>query len=65
VGSGGHPSAPHRPPSLSARRPGDDSPLALPRTRKELQEALYRGLPASLTQPVVVRSKVGSTVSTK
>merc|ERR1711881_370057 len=37
---------------------GGDSPLAVPRNTKELGEALYRGLPSSLTAPVVVRSKV-------
>merc|ERR1712038_772492 len=37
---------------------GGDSPLAMPRNTKELGEALYRGLPSSLTAPVVVRSKV-------
>merc|ERR1711974_93975 len=31
---------------------------AMPRNTKELGEALYRGLPSSLTAPVVVRSKV-------
>jgi len=36
----------------------EESPLAMPRNRKELHEVLYRGLPPSLTQPVVVRSKV-------
>merc|ERR1712088_921111 len=40
------------------RRVGGDSPLAMPRNTKELGEALYRGLPSSLTAPVVVRSKV-------
>ena len=30
----------------------------MPRTKKELHEVLYSGLPSSLTQPVVVRSKV-------
>ena len=30
----------------------------MPRNTKELGEALYRGLPSSLTAPVVVRSKV-------
>merc|ERR1712088_449544 len=39
-------------------RVGGDSPLAMPRNTKELGEALYRGLPSSLTAPVVVRSKV-------
>merc|ERR1711963_893687 len=39
-------------------RIGGDSPLAMPRNTKELGEALYRGLPSSLTAPVVVRSKV-------
>merc|ERR1712198_511401 len=42
----------------SAARLGGDSPLAMPRNTKELGEALYRGLPSSLTAPVVVRSKV-------
>merc|ERR1711974_204730 len=42
----------------SAARIGGDSPLAMPRNTKELGEALYRGLPSSLTAPVVVRSKV-------
>merc|ERR1712088_703268 len=37
---------------------GGDSPLAMPRNTKELGEALYRGLPSSLTAPVVMRSKV-------
>merc|ERR1711878_262589 len=37
---------------------GGDSPLGMPRNTKELGEALYRGLPSSLTAPVVVRSKV-------
>merc|ERR1711974_164291 len=40
------------------QRIGGDSPLAMPRNTKELGEALYRGLPSSLTAPVVVRSKV-------
>merc|ERR1712020_543732 len=40
------------------QRAGGDSPLAMPRNTKELGEALYRGLPSSLTAPVVVRSKV-------
>merc|ERR1719357_251423 len=30
----------------------------MPRTKKELQEAVYRTLPQSLTQPCIVRSKV-------
>merc|ERR1712128_387126 len=36
----------------------DESPMTLPRTKKEFQEAIYRTLPPSLTQPCVVRSKV-------
>jgi len=36
----------------------DESPLGMPRNTKELHEVLYGGLPSSLTQPVVVRSKV-------
>merc|ERR1711892_590868 len=36
----------------------DESPMTLPRTKKEFQEAMYRTLPPSLTQPCVVRSKV-------
>jgi len=36
----------------------EDSPMALPRNRKEFTEVLYRGLPQGLTQPCVVRSKV-------
>ena len=36
----------------------DESPMTLPRTKKEMQEALYRTLPPSLTQPCIVRSKV-------
>merc|ERR1712228_281120 len=36
----------------------DESPMPMPRTKKELQESIYRTLPSSLTQPVVVRSKV-------
>merc|ERR1711970_613106 len=36
----------------------DESPMTLPRTKKEFQEAMYRTLPQSLTQPCVVRSKV-------
>merc|ERR1719237_2010597 len=46
------------PSKASAARVGGDSPLAMPRNTKELGEALYRGLPSSLTAPVVVRSKV-------
>merc|ERR1719397_2469547 len=45
-------------PSKALARVGGDSPLAMPRNTKELGEALYRGLPSSLTAPVVVRSKV-------
>jgi len=36
----------------------DESPMTLPRTKKELTEAVYRTLPPSLTQPCIVRSKV-------
>merc|ERR1719228_2609550 len=36
----------------------DESPMTLPRSKKEFQEAMYRTLPPSLTQPCVVRSKV-------
>merc|ERR1711892_1272331 len=36
----------------------DESPMTLPRTKKEMQEAIYRTLPPSLTQPCIVRSKV-------
>jgi len=36
----------------------DESPMTLPRTKKEFQEAMYRTLPQSLTQPCVVRSTV-------
>eukprot|EP00090_Calanus_glacialis_P017720 TRINITY_DN2752_c0_g1_i5.p1 TRINITY_DN2752_c0_g1~~TRINITY_DN2752_c0_g1_i5.p1 ORF type:complete len:1757 (-),score=501.37 TRINITY_DN2752_c0_g1_i5:475-5592(-) len=36
----------------------DESPMTLPRTKKEFQEAVYRTLPPSLTQPCIVRSKV-------
>merc|ERR1719348_1226035 len=32
--------------------------MTLPRTKKELQEAVYRTLPPSLVQPCIVRSKV-------
>merc|ERR1712106_332807 len=32
--------------------------MTLPRTKKEMQEAIYRTLPPSLTQPCIVRSKV-------
>jgi len=32
--------------------------MTMPRTKKELQEAVYRTLPQSLTQPCIVRSKV-------
>merc|ERR1712032_707899 len=46
------------PSKASAARVGGDSPLAMPRNTQELGEALYRGLPSSLTAPVVVRSKV-------
>merc|ERR1712088_1298796 len=46
------------PSKASSARVGGDSPLAMPRNTKELGEALYRGLPSSLTAPVVVRSKV-------
>merc|ERR1719336_2867968 len=34
------------------------SPMTMPRTKKELTEAVYRTLPTSLVQPCVVRSKV-------
>merc|ERR1711936_526291 len=34
------------------------STLTLPRTKKELTDAVYRTLPPSLTQPCIVRSKV-------
>merc|ERR1712106_963167 len=36
----------------------DESPMTLPRTKKEMTEAIYRTLPPSLTQPCIVRSKV-------
>merc|ERR1712106_1231047 len=36
----------------------DESPMTLPRTKKEMQEAIYRTLPPSLTQPCIVRSEV-------
>jgi len=36
----------------------EESPMTMPRTKKELQEAVYRTLPQSLTQPCIVRSKV-------
>merc|ERR1712106_281076 len=36
----------------------DESPMTLLRTKKEMQEAIYRTLPPSLTQPCIVRSKV-------
>ena len=40
-------------------RTGDEeSPMTLPRTKKELTDAVYRTLPPSLTQPCIVRSKV-------
>merc|ERR1711970_857500 len=45
--------------NVDAERDGDEeSPMTLPRTKKELTDAVYRTLPPSLTQPVVVRSKV-------
>merc|ERR1719450_461689 len=34
------------------------SPMTMPRTKKELTDAVYRTLPTSLVQPCVVRSKV-------
>jgi len=36
----------------------ESSPLTLPRSAKEVQEAVYARLPVSLTQPVRVRSKI-------
>merc|ERR1719495_2868218 len=36
----------------------EESPMTMPRPKKELQEAVYRTLPQSLTQPCIVRSKV-------
>eukprot|EP00092_Neocalanus_flemingeri_P008461 GFUD01009118.1.p1 GENE.GFUD01009118.1~~GFUD01009118.1.p1 ORF type:complete len:1981 (+),score=531.91 GFUD01009118.1:270-6212(+) len=36
----------------------DESPMTLPRSKKEFQEAMYKTLPTSLTQPCIVRSKV-------
>merc|ERR1712033_66130 len=45
--------------STEAERNGDEeSPMTLPRTKKELTDAVYRTLPPSLTQPCIVRSKV-------
>jgi len=45
--------------NIEAERNGEDeSPMTLPRTKKELTEAVYRTLPPSLTQPCIVRSKV-------
>jgi len=45
--------------STEAERNGtEESPMTLPRTKKELQEAVYRTLPPSLVQPCIVRSKV-------
>merc|ERR1712121_215327 len=45
--------------NVEAERTGDEeSPMTLPRTKKELQEAVYRTLPPSLVQPCIVRSKV-------
>merc|ERR1712037_877909 len=58
VGSLGGSKPAQDPSKPSAARVGGDSPLAMPRNTKELGEALYRGLPSSLTAPVVVRSKV-------
>merc|ERR1712142_1123040 len=36
----------------------EESPMTMPRTKKELQEAVYRTLQQSLSQPCIVRSKV-------
>merc|ERR1712241_50349 len=58
MGSLGGNKAAQDPSKASSARIGGDSPLAMPRNTKELGEALYRGLPSSLTAPVVVRSKV-------
>merc|ERR1712130_520623 len=58
VGSLGGSKPAQDPSKSSPARVGGDSPLAMPRNTKELGEALYRGLPSSLTAPVVVRSKV-------
>merc|ERR1711936_42716 len=58
MGSLGGNKAAQDPSKASSARVGGDSPLAMPRNTKELGEALYRGLPSSLTAPVVVRSKV-------
>merc|ERR1712142_189804 len=45
--------------NVEAERTGDEeSPMTLPRTKKELTDAVYRTLPPSLTQPCIVRSKV-------
>merc|ERR1711970_809599 len=45
--------------NVDAERNGDEeSPMTLPRTKKELTDAVYRTLPPSLTQPCIVRSKV-------
>jgi len=45
--------------NVEAERNGDEeSPMTLPRTKKELTDAVYRTLPPSLTQPCIVRSKV-------
>merc|ERR1712025_1293487 len=57
VGSLGGSKPAQDPSKSSTARVGGDSPLAMPRNTKELGEALYRGLPSSLTAPVVVRSK--------
>merc|ERR1719431_42651 len=40
------------------RNGDEESPMTLPRTKKELTDAVYRTLPPSLTQPCIVRSKV-------
>merc|ERR1719458_1591663 len=58
MGSLGGNKAAQDPSKASQEGVGGDSPLAMPRNTKELGEALYRGLPSSLTAPVVVRSKV-------
>jgi len=39
-------------------RTTDESPMTMPRTKKEFHEAVYSHLPSSLVQPVIVRSKV-------
>merc|ERR1719208_559861 len=42
----------------SGEKSDEESPMTLPRNKKELHEAMYRTLPTSLVQPCVVRSKV-------